>query len=221
MKASKLFYFVLVSLLLSFAGWSFAQAGTVSEKNGTTTWQAGVDGVEVQWGKDGGVSRIYSTIYEPIDIQDRRGINTGYKIAELKADAAIVRFLKQSVQSKNSFTQIESDISNTKQQSKNGTAASVEKVDGRALASSFQEAVTSYSEGKLTGVIVLERGYDSKKSEVWVTVGVSNKTMRAAKDVQKLINGDISPAATNAVPGAQNGTTPRSEIQRNKNYDNF
>lgn len=223
----KLSNFVYIASFAIAAGWSIlpsASAGTVSHKDGATTWHAGFGGIVVKWGKDGKLERMYSTKYQPVAFNDRQGISTAYKVAELKADAAIVKFLKQSVKSSQVYHEMESDLSVDQQRSQNGGATSNNKVDSRNLASSFQNTISSYAQGDLSGVIVLERGYDANKSEVWVTVGISKKTVGTARNMQNMLNKDSSGGERPAQGGVNSNNikkAPSSEFQRSPNYGNF
>ena len=52
-----------------------ATAGEVIVSNdGTTRWQAGVDGVEIEWAPDGTIKRIYSRYSTSVKFADREGI---------------------------------------------------------------------------------------------------------------------------------------------------
>ena len=49
-------------------------AGEIQSNDSGTIWQAGIDGVEIEWGPDGSFSRIYSRFSQPVEVGDRRGI---------------------------------------------------------------------------------------------------------------------------------------------------
>ena len=202
-----------LGLLLAISIFSASWAGDVSVKDdGTTTWQAGVDGVEIEWNADGSVKRIYSRYSTPVEFPDRRGIATAQIIAEEKAKAGIVRFIKQSVSSARVVAEVEADINKATQNRQTGSPAQVTKVDQRQLIQSLTEVTASFASGSLTGVIVLEKGYDKKTQEAWVVVGISQKTMKAAKAVGTMIeNGGTPDPDTLGIQG--------TEVRKSKQTD--
>lgn len=138
----------------------FAVSEVTTNKAGTT-WQSSIDGIEIEWDTDGKVKRIYSTAYQPVEFTDGRGLSKGYSIAGLKARGAIISFLSETVSSRKTFTEIQTEL-NKASQSRGTAGDSLAKTDERTLSDSLQETITSYSEGRLKGVIVLERGFDEK-----------------------------------------------------------
>jgi hypothetical protein len=46
--------------------------------------------------------------------------------------------------------------------------------------------MTRAATGHLKGVIILEKGYSDKTDEAWVVVGISDKTIKATRDVTGL-----------------------------------
>ena len=48
------------------------------------------------------------------------------------------------------------------------------------------EVTTSFASGHLKGVIVFEKGYSDKTDEAWVVVGISEKTIKAARSIQEM-----------------------------------
>jgi hypothetical protein len=164
-----------------------ARAGDLQTTDASTTWQAGVDGVEIEWSPTGSVKRISSKFSVPVEFNDRRGIYKAQVIAEEKAKAAIVRFLDQSVSSTRIVAEVQSDLNKATQSRQTGAAASLHKVDERTLVETLTEVTTSFAHGSLGGVIVLEKGYDEKSEEAWVVVGISDKTIAAAVGVGAMI----------------------------------
>ena len=77
------------------------------QADGSGTWSAGVDGVEIEWNPDGTVKRISARGEADVQFPDRRGIYTAQVIAEERAKAAIIRFKNgEDV----SFKQVASEI---------------------------------------------------------------------------------------------------------------
>jgi hypothetical protein len=157
--------------------------------DGTVTWQAGVDGIQIDWDSTGSVSRVSSRYSTPVEVPDRRGINTAQVIAEEKAKAAIVRFLDQSVTSTRVVTEIDNDVNKATQNRALGGSKSLVKTDQRTLLTNLTEVTTSFAAGKLRGVTVLEKGYDEKLAEAWVVVGISDKTLKGAASLHNMVSG--------------------------------
>src|SRR4051794_40024280 len=63
-----------------------------------------LDGLDIEFDKQGNWSKIYSTYTQPVDVPDRRGIKKAQVIAEEKGKAQIVRFLQQNVSSERLVT---------------------------------------------------------------------------------------------------------------------
>lgn len=185
--------------------------------DGSVTWQAGVDGVEIEWAPDGTIRRLYSRYSTPVEFADRRGISKAQIIAEEKAKANIVRYLNQSVSSSRVVAEVQADINKATQLRETDERATVKKVDERTIIESLTELTTSFSAGSLRGVIVLEKGYDDKLEEVWVTVGISDKTIAAARGVQNMINNKSTTAKDS--DGLSKMGVQQSEIRKSKEQD--
>ncbi|WP_143274093.1 hypothetical protein [Bradyrhizobium canariense] len=208
--------FVAVVAFAMLCGPTLAAAGSVDEKvDGGTVWQAGVDGVEVEWNGDNSVKRISSRFSTPVEFGDRRGISKAQIIAEEKAKAAIVRFLEQSVSSTRVTAEMQNDLNHATQERKTGEKATAQKVDQRVMMESLTEVTTSFASGKLRGVIILEKGYDDKTDEAWVVVGISDKTIKAASGV-KAMTDERKPVRTDGPDGL--GKQP-SEVRRSNQKD--
>lgn len=208
------------ALLLSLFVFSLPAQATQSEVtvdgDGAVTWQAGIDGVEIEWHPDGSVRRISSRYSTPVEFADRRGLAKAQVIAEEKAKGGIIRFMDQSVTSTRVIAEVQSDINRATQTRETGQAAHVRKVDERVIMESLTEVTSSYASGNLRGVIVLERGYDETLQEAWVVVGISDKTIAAARGMQQIISD--SPRAT---PGEGNSgiSVQRSEVRKGNQQD--
>lgn len=177
------------------------QAGEAAiQADGSGTWAASPRGPWIEFNADGSVKRIYSRYSTPVEFADRRGINKAQIIAEEKAKGEIVRFMEQGIASTRVVTEIQNDINKATQERQTGTKATVTKIDSRTVVENLTEVTASFAAGKLTGVIVLENGYDEKTQEAWVVVGMSEKTINAARAVQRM----------NTNPKAENRTGPDS-----------
>ncbi len=200
----------LAALTLLFSP-ALSSAGDAKLQNdGSLTWQAGVDGVEIEWNPDGSIRRIYSKYATPVEVGDRRGIAKAQIIAEEKAKANIVRFMSQGVAASRIVAEIQVDVNKATQERQKGSAT-LRKVDERTLTESLTEITGSFAAGTLRGVIVLEKGYDDKAGEAWVAVGVSEKTIRASRGIENMTR-NSAPEGAREVPGrlGQPGEVRRS-----------
>lgn len=188
-------------ILLSSAGLSLAETtsqGAPSTADapaaaipvGEISWDAGIDGVSLIFDNSGKLDRLVSTFRQPVTIPDASGIRKAKTIAEEKAKAAIVRFTDEQISSERVISQVESDVTSTTY----AKATGVNSTTTRQMVESVTELTKSYASGSLTGVIVLEQGYDAETQEVWVTVGISNKTKGAAAAVQQMLTEPAAPA---------------------------
>jgi hypothetical protein len=200
--------FTLASASPSFAG------EVISNPDGTTIWQAGIDGVEIEWA-NGSLNRIYSRASQPVNFPDRQGINKAQIIAEEKAKAAIIRFTEQQVASARVIAEVQNDMSKTTRNQGTKQEEDIQKSSQRQMLESLSEITSSASAGKLRGVVVLERGYDQKEEAAWVKVGISKKTMGASESLRDALSGKPAAAATE-----QKSTSPMqfpgSETQRSQ-----
>lgn len=208
----------LCVLLASCAALSWAgEIGKAADK--ATVWQAGVDGVEIEWGPTGEFNRIYSAFYQPVSIADRRGISKAQIIAEEKAKAAVIRFMDQNVSSRRVIEQVDTDMEKATRTQGKGTAENWTKENQRKMVETLTEVTTSYSSGHLRGVIVLEKGYDEARGEAWVKVGISKKTMGAAGALQSATQ--APPAGDDPAHPVVSGSTLNqpSEVRRSQQRD--
>jgi hypothetical protein len=205
------------AVMLAFVTHAAWAGDVVTEQDGGTRWQAGIDGVEIEWAPDGSVKRLYSRYGQPVEFADRRGIAGAQTIAEEKAKAAIVRFMDQRVASNRVVAEVEADLGKATQERQAGDTQ-VRKVDERTLLTSLSEISGSYASGQLRGVIVLEKGYDEKTGEAWAVVGISDKTIRAARAVKDMNEPKAPEARTGSSQpgnplGLQNGEVRRTHQQ--------
>jgi hypothetical protein len=138
---------------------------SLAKPDGGLAWQAGVDGPEIEWNADGTLCRISSRFATPVEFPDRRGVYKAQVIAEEKAKAAIIRYLKQDLTDSRVVKEIDDDLEKATRQRTTGTLPNFTKTNTRTLISTLTEITTSVSSGMLRGVIVLEKGYDEKAEE--------------------------------------------------------
>ena len=216
---SRITYRILATALLLIAT-SHASAGEVEAgTNGGTVWNAGLDGVVIEWDEAGDFSRIYSKYTQPASIPNTRGIRTAKTIAEEKAKAAIIRFLDQTVTSRTFTAEVTEDIETSSAIIDGDVSVSSEAKS--SMLTSLSEFTSSVSQGNLRGVIRLEEGYDNSSREAWVKVGFSNKTMRAASSVRNAIanDGQINGESVVGDEGDQDSDNPSSHVRKTEQRD--
>ena len=208
------------ALFLALSSPSWASDVTV-EDNGSTTWQAGVDGPEIDWKPDGSIRRISCRQGTPVEFGDRRAISKAQIISEEKAKACIIRFKDPLVSSSRVVTEVQTDLNKATQERQTGTDRQVKKVDERTLVESLKEATASFASGQLRGIIVLEKGYDNKADEAWVVVGYSEKTLGAARALENMNSEPRKSESITSAPdkGASALQMQPSEVRRLKQKD--
>lgn len=209
----QLFSFIILAALGNTA---IAASGVQVDDNLSTTWESSSNGPWIDFNPDGSVKRIYSKNSMPVEFPDRRGIHKAQIIAEEKAKAEIIRFLKQDIASSRIVTEIQNDVNKAVQERETGTKASIKKTDSRTIIENLTEITASFATGKLSGVIVLEQGYDDKTQEAWVVVGISDKTIASARNVQSMLSGQKIDQKS-----SQDGLQPQQSGSRRPPQVNF
>lgn len=143
-----------------------------------------LDGLEIEFDESNDWVRMYSTYRQPVSFPDRAGIRKAYTIAEEKGKAQIIRFFRQNVTSGRLIEEVNSEAQTAVRRQVNGSD-SVSRTTQREMVESIREFTSSYSEGTLRGVTVVEQGYDEVAEEVWVKVGLSRTTMRLGAQMQQ------------------------------------
>lgn len=207
-------------ILLTSLGALPASAGTVeTQPDGASVWQAGIDGVEIEWAPDGSFNRIYSKFTQSVAFPDQQGIAKSQTIAEEKAKAAIMRFMDQQVATARVTTEIQNDMNNSTRTRADGKDE-ITKVSQRQMIENLTEVTASSAAGRLRGVIVLERGYDQKAEAAWVKVGISKKTMAGAQNLKNALAGMPSVSDKQAAKNEGGGVIlPGSMVQRSEQKD--
>ena len=179
-----------------------SHAQSIEKAEDGMTWQAGVDGVKIDFDNAQHVRRIYSKVAQAVTIADRRGIQTATVIAEEKAKANIIRFLRQDVVSGRAVTEVDATLSQSVQ--KSGTAGDgISTIDQRNIVQGLTEFTGSVSSGTLNGVVVLESGFDSRNKEAWVVAGISDKTMAAAQAARSMMADPVKSSIAAPAPAGQ------------------
>lgn len=206
-------------VLLAAFGASPSSAGTIeAQPDGSSVWQAGIDGVEIEWAPDGSFNRIYSKFTQSVAFPDQQGIGKSQIIAEEKAKAAIIRFMDQQVATSRVTAEVQADMTKSSRTRADGKDE-ISKTSQRQSIESLTEVTASAASGRIAGVIVLERGYDQKAEAAWVKVGISKKTMASS---QSLKNALATTSSASERPAAKTGAgvmTPGSHVQRSEQKD--
>lgn len=197
------------AIVLAALGTPLAYAGEVKAgDNGGVVYDAGIDGMEIEWNADGSMKRISSTWRHPVVIPDRPGVSKAQVIAEEKAKAAIIRYMNQMSSSERLVTEISDDVSSTTAKTNNGQIEMSSEAN-RKIGESLRETTRSFAQGRLRGVIVLEKGFHPKTGEVWVTVGMSEKTMAASAKLAEATN---SASGETVGPNTKAPNSPRPAV---------
>jgi hypothetical protein len=187
------------ALLLAAANIAVAHA-----QQPTVTFELPVQGITVEAGPDGRFDRLYATGVAPVDFNDRRGIAAGQRLAELRAKAELIKFLGERM----SDETIASELETTSEVSSRTLVGSEsrERTLKRTVARTISQILRTRTEGALTGVQVLEAGYDETREEAWVKVGFSRTSIALSSEVRRALNNNSGP-----VGGAE---PQRSVIER-------
>ncbi len=146
------------------------------------------DGVAIKAAPDGSY-QIFSRGTGVYDFNDSDDIMDARKEAQLRAKANISKFMKESVASSEGIDNVSKKIKNMKTDGQNQqVAASKETVKV------ITESIRNNSDAILTGVITLKEQKVAKGNggEIQVTVGISSKTLTAAKALAQGINQSLS-----------------------------
>ncbi len=224
----------LVALCLALPLGSFAQNAAPNPEpgqvqvnpDGSSTVKLGshgdLDGIDIAFDNSGNWSKIYSTYHHPVEFPDRRGIRNAQVIAEEKGKAEIVRFFNQEVQSERLIEEVNSTLGKAVRVEGAGSDNKMTRTTERQMTESIKEFTRSYASGNLRGVTVLETGYDEKKEEVWVKVGISRKTIAIAGQVQKSMNdgSSVTPGGANGQSSGADVKTQPSEVRTGRELPN-
>ena len=176
-----------------------------------------IGGVKVEYDEFGSWLRMRSTGEAELPFGSPSDIRRAKKKSILRAKAALVQFMKQTITSSEHLEDVANTIYN---EQRKGGKYSQEAV--RKTLEDESEMISGSAEGILRGVIVLEEKVDKNNQNVWVTLGVSRKTVRAAAGLKKSIN--------NPKSGSQRSTSYQMKdpledggviIRRSRNFDNF
>ena len=212
--SSYLFFLIMFFPLKGFSG------DIKKDGDGDILWQAGINGVEIEWDQAGNFKRVYSQKCNPVRIPDREGINKASDIAEEFAKGAIVRFIEQNSFGSNLVSQISADSEKAVRTQSVGSDI-VNSETTRLMSETLTKIVGSDFRGKLSGVVLLESGFDPKKQEACVRVGISLKTLGAANSLSNAINnkGQNQNGAQTSNQGSNSNLIQGPDVRRSNMKD--
>lgn len=146
---------------------------------------------------------------------DTKDVRTATKKATMRAKANIAKFLNERLTTSEVLEEMTKTLT---EQSSDGSAKA-----SRKSVETMIEKIENQSEAILKGVIVLEQDINKPQKQVYVTVGMSRKTMQAADGLRNTIQKDLDTGSQNL--GNQDDSEDSSNderiIKRSRNYDNF
>lgn len=190
MKPLSILNIKIITAILLYGGISnlHAQESTAKEKAdlkqaaNTTAIQEELDtpdGVSIELLPDGGW-RVYGKGTGTYDVDDADEIRQATIDAELRAKAAIAKYMKEKLKSENSVANISNKIKklNAGASDKNGPSIEVSKTDVQSRI----EELSSKSEAVIAGVITLETKKSPKGQggTISVVLGISAKSLALA-----------------------------------------
>jgi hypothetical protein len=130
--------------------------------------------------------------------------------------------MDQHVASARVVAEVQNDMNQSTRTQGTKQDENIQKTSQRQMVESLSEVTSSAAAGKLSGVIILERGYDQKEELAWVNVGISKKTMGIAGSLKDALSGKPTNAPTNTQTEKKPTTPmqlPGSETQQSKQKD--
>lgn len=153
------------------------------------------DGVSIVQNEKDGSLQVYARGSSSYDFGDPRDIRSKTKVAEMRAKAALSKYMKEIVAVEESSSECEGRLAKSiLTQNRDGDVVRNEVV--RETVESVKETLTIHSSAILSGVATLMTAKvpaeGSKTSgEIQVTVGISTKTLAAATELHNMIRDSI------------------------------
>ena len=173
------------------------------------------DGVSLVRNERDGSLQIFSRGTASYDFGDARDIRTKTKVAELKAKAALSKWLAERVTTGESHAEGEDQLAKTVlTQTKDGKIK--QKTVSRDIMESVRETVSVHSTAILSGVVTLKTvkiPTDDSSGEIQVTLGISTKTLAAATEAHNMITDSFN--ARQAI--GEKASEPKKPNQNKKN----
>ena len=212
----KTFMTMVVVAVIFYSGQIFAQSQG-SDSLTVIEYTDSITGVKIEYDDDGSWLRMRATGESDLPFGDSSDIRRAKRKAKLRAKAALAQYMNERITSSDNLDDVANTVMSKQRKggkfSKDAIRQSVEN-DGEVISNSAEEV--------LSGIIVTEEKVDKNQGAVWVTLGISRKTVRAAAGLKKSIN--------NPESGSQPSTTYQMKdpledggviIRRSRNFDNF
>ena len=212
----KTFITMVVLAVVFYSGQVFAQSQG-SDSIPTIIHTDSIGGVKVEYDEYGSWLRMRTTGESELPFGSPSDIRRAKKKSILRAKAALVKFMKETITSSEHLEDVANTISN--EQRKGG------KYSKDVLKKTLEdesEMISGSADGILRGIIVLEEKVDKNNQNVWVTLGVSRETVQAAAGLKRSINSRKSSSQRSSTyqmkdPLEDGGVI----IRRSRNFDNF
>lgn len=189
-----------------------AQPSAIANTSKPIIYQDPIGVNKVKFSPDGSsIQSIMSTGEAELLIGDQQDIRMATKKAELRAKAAIAKFMSETISSSESLQEMTDTMtSTTSTADKSITRDSVEKMT---------ESISSSANELIKGVITLKQDVDRDNKMVVVTVGINENTLKAASSLKQKINQPTN--APQKVNVQQNIKTEGREVRVSNMMDEF
>ena len=174
-------------------------------------------GAIVTFMPDGSIKSIKATGEAPLRFGDRTDIISAKKKAELRAKAALAKFLKERLNTKESIddmTKVASEM----------TAGASEESAVRKTLEQQTEVIENSADALLKGVIVLYEDVNKTEKYVKMQWGFNYKTMKAADTAKQDLERNLADPVGQVDDSAGNSGESNSggrEIRKSKMYNEF
>lgn len=154
------------------------------------------DGVSIVRNEKDGSLQVYARGSSSYDFGDARDIRSKTKVAEMRAKAALSKYVKEIVAVEEGASESEGRLAKSiLTKTRDGDV--VQNEVARETVESVKETLTIYSAAILSGVATLKTvkipAEGNKTSgEIQVTVGISTKTLAAAKQLHNMITDSLN-----------------------------
>lgn len=189
-----------------------AQSAIIANTSEPTIYQDPIGVNKVKFSPDGtSIQSIMSTGEAELLIGDQQDIRMATKKAELRAKAAIAKFMSETISSSESLQEMTDTMtSTTSNADKSITRDSVEKMT---------ESISSNANELIKGVITLKQDVDRDNKMVVVTVGINENTLKAATSLKQKINQPAN--APQKINVQQNIKTEGRDVRVSNMMDEF
>lgn len=161
---------------------------------------------------DGAVLSIMATGQAELLIGDQQDIRIATKKAEMRAKAAITKFLSETISSSDTQDELIDTIT-----SNNGTESSI----AREVVEKMTETVSGNAQAVLKGVVTLKQDVNRDEKFVTITLGFNENTVRAATAIKQSIEQPTSAPHKNNANTQQNIKTQGRDVRVSKMMEDF